>query len=839
MEAPINDGSEKFLDVPYDQRWELLKPTIVRIYMEENNKIARVAERMKGEYSFDAQVHQYRYQFKKWEIKKRITTEEKGAVITTLGKRRREDGASTSNVTINQGGYQKEVDKKQLKRYINQSTRQSQLLTWSPGLFLRRDLPYAALVGKISGQNQLSPPSGGPITPDYLTVVSPQAGGSPSEPQNVLSPTMQLIRKKVLLDRARLFLDGREQELMAGMSRDEKKSAATWLHDLWMYSFITAKYWGRGPKAWTLPLINFKSFGCHPVPSTPDNINLDSMSGSSPTTINIGLQSREPTQLCRWTIHYKEEVKYERTPSPPLAMDDEFEEKFDVDDESTWSVWRATGPLHDLSGAITQALQQNTFSAIQPEDLPLAADSLTKAIERSPDELRAETFGFAIMSRNMPVLDEIFEYYKGDVPECFSTIFPFHLAARFLDGGKSCCLVMSDLVNGLGGSNSIAVNYVDNLGLTVLDALFVSILRSHSKTTLTSLGDAFIGQTRYHGEEVDPCGRWDADSPCVRRLYALGKAAIPSQWKHMFCHTSVQAVCHNLSAIFMTPMRPNINTPSGLFARRCGHCGLELKPGPLHALVLTAFHLASSGMPGENLFGMVSCLVCLLTLRADPCVTAEVSFFALLGQDADECQHPPMNATELASQVPSQILESWSVEARLGWEVLNTIMRHDIDKRRRGSDITKEYEWRRGVMDRTHFLEVVSHPKIIYYGNRKLGLIWAAMQAELLTYRRLEVQDSWLSPRFDMMLLLRGLTSDDDEYLVALGRGDADAGEDRLQRYSLCGLFYDTDNPGCARREEVCKSYYANLDDWKRSAFIRAQEFDYGFDYRFDYRFDY
>lgn len=53
---PETEGSvEKFLHIPYDKRWEFLKDTMIRIYFEEQNKIATVAKRMKEEYSFDAQ----------------------------------------------------------------------------------------------------------------------------------------------------------------------------------------------------------------------------------------------------------------------------------------------------------------------------------------------------------------------------------------------------------------------------------------------------------------------------------------------------------------------------------------------------------------------------------------------------------------------------------------------------------------------------------------------------------------------------------------------------------------------------------------------------------------
>lgn len=45
-----------FSHIPYDQRWEPLKPIIIRLYMEEGEKIAHVAERMKSEYGFSARL---------------------------------------------------------------------------------------------------------------------------------------------------------------------------------------------------------------------------------------------------------------------------------------------------------------------------------------------------------------------------------------------------------------------------------------------------------------------------------------------------------------------------------------------------------------------------------------------------------------------------------------------------------------------------------------------------------------------------------------------------------------------------------------------------------------
>jgi Clr5 domain len=41
-------------DIPYDKRWEVLKPAIIRFYMDENNRLNALSERMKNEYGFAA-----------------------------------------------------------------------------------------------------------------------------------------------------------------------------------------------------------------------------------------------------------------------------------------------------------------------------------------------------------------------------------------------------------------------------------------------------------------------------------------------------------------------------------------------------------------------------------------------------------------------------------------------------------------------------------------------------------------------------------------------------------------------------------------------------------------
>jgi hypothetical protein len=78
---------------------------------------------------------------------------------------------------------------------------------------------------------------------------------------------------------------------------------------------------------------------------------------------------------------------------------------------------------------------------------------------------------------------------------------------------------------------------------------------------------------------------------------------------------------------------------------------------PLHTLVVTAVHLASQGSGGENLFGMVACLLSMLKNGANPLLTAPVSLDSLLGTgDGDKCSQEELDPPELAQKVPNQLI---------------------------------------------------------------------------------------------------------------------------------------------------------------------------------------
>lgn len=608
-----------------------------------------------------------------------------------------------------------------------------------------------------------------------------------------------------------------------------------------MFSFVTTKYWGKGPKNWTLPLINFKTLA-GVVDSSAGNQPRGSqeLDFAQSSLVATGVTD-PPTQLCNWSIHIDyDSVDYEPIESQPSSPASNNGDQFDVEDESTWREWNDQHG-RDLTSTITQGLQANAFTTHQAEDLPIAMDQIVNTLSGSMKDATVEAIGFAIMARNVDALERLLRRgpfgMREDINrEALRTISPFHLAAKFLDGSKACCGVMWVLVSTLQDEISIGVNYTDELGMTVLDTLFMSILRSHSSVSPLILGTNFsASDLQFEGVDVDICGRWDADSPLVRQLHANGETTIPHEWKHVFCHTSAQAVCHCLTAIFMELWTPKINTPSGLFQKRCQSCGLELKLGPLHSFVVVCFHLARGCRPGETLFGMLACLVCLLTLGADPSLSVEVSLPAILGLgETEECQHQPLNAAELASSVPSAVVNAWTHEVKLGWEAIKEVLNHcveegqtrtfnttdDSESNERSNDLKSDSE---SCPHEVHTWVGQEEVKYVKCGDERLGTLWAAIQVELLTYRRLQVGDSWLSSMFDMQGVIEGLRARDESTVMRLL---ANWGEHSFQSFSVCGLFSNVEHPGCARREEACATYFANLDDWKRTTFIPSRLFD-------------
>ena len=103
---------------------------------------------------------------------------------------------------------------------------------------------------------------------------------------------------------------------------------STWMYQFWLFSFKTAKHWGRGPRDWTSDLLGFGDYHQRrtiptSLPPTPGRGEGSTpMSHSTPhegMTPDTGHDHNiPPSPLCRWSIHVKH-MDYERIPSPPSS----------------------------------------------------------------------------------------------------------------------------------------------------------------------------------------------------------------------------------------------------------------------------------------------------------------------------------------------------------------------------------------------------------------------------------------------------------------------------------------------------------------------------------------
>lgn len=514
----------------------------------------------------------------------------------------------------------------------------------------------------------------------------------------------------------------------------------------------------------------------------------------------------------------------------------------------TWPAWQGDAAPASLADRLKEAIEQNSFSDIERESLPISSTQIVKAAIRSPEELEVESVGFAIMAQNVAALIDEHEesiIYNLDL----SKLYPFHLAASYISGGKICCNMLAYLAcdGDPASQNSIKKLYINDLGYTVLDCLMLSILKSHTSCTLAVADSQAPRSQGFIGEDIDLCGRWDADSACVLALHRQGIARTPFSWKHVFCHTSAQTICHSISAIFRLPWSPDINIPSGLFIKYCQNCKQKLSLLPLHSLVLVAFHLGNNGTEGETLFGIIACLLCLLMNDADPLEQAEISLNSLLDIDEDGCSHILMTPAELAEHVPPEVMNKWSNEAQLGWKVFARILRYAVNER---SGLTETEAMSTGSNSSSRpsspcppesstsirlqgssqcgdsdveddeecdhwYDESTGRERKHFYGDsRDLGKLWGAVQTELLTYRRIKEGDPWLSSNFDMHAVLQALSRYRDMDTLPIFRNSV------LQPLCVCGRFKRALDDLCPTVNEACAKYFSNMEDWSRSVFI-------------------
>ena len=526
---------------------------------------------------------------------------------------------------------------------------------------------------------------------------------------------------------------------------------------------------------------------------------LKGISNSSTDTIH------KPSQLCRWCIHFfTNEIEYERckcrTPSPELDPD--------PSNEESWRPWPSSWEQSTFQEILLKNLARNDFSDIRTENLPVAVSSIFETSENPQSELLEEAFGFAIMARNGEVTENLIDEIRtssDEVKETISQLNPLHLATSYLDGSNTCCTIFRSIL--FNSTLRFCSRRRDNLGHTVLDNLMIAILKAHTSIKPGIVDESLKNEKRFLGEEVDICGRWDADSECIRNLLKDGDPCIPFAWKHKFCHTSVQVICHCIDSLFcyfeITGHAPILTTPSGLFTRRCVSCGSKMELLPLHVLFLVGFGLAQFGAKDEDLFGVLAVLLTLLQKGANPLETADVSVDALFSDETYEsnpeaCNHRPLRPAELAGLVPPNLVDSWPDKVKVGWEILCHVIH------------CSENEWRANDDLPSKCYHQSPHENFFnFFGqNRNLAILTGATTAEYLTYRRLAEGDPWVSPNFDMYSILENLENGDEVmiYMVELKM---------IQPVCDCGRFVGI-KTCLPEARQVMRYDFSNLEDWSR-----------------------
>ncbi|CAG1999185.1 unnamed protein product [Fusarium graminearum] len=764
---------DKHLRTKHKDRWDLLKPVIVELYTGNYGKndkpptIAQIVAFMKKHYSFHAAASEYPHHFRAWKVSDRRLTKAKLNEIAVALERRPTAEMSTSKVSLKRGACEAKLDVRQVKRHLANDTSSSKPEIMQSGWLSSWTLPYAAFVSALPKNPGAASPFGTqPATPSYLDIKSERPSDEP---------------------------------IFAGtFGRSYRQICVDYFHEFYMHGFLTAKNWGSPPS-----IINVRT----PSGFTPSAFFEFPSSPLLTDASNHTDIVNPPTNLCRWSIHV-EEVDYEPLP-----------------DQQPDSFPTSTSFPECLQNSISTG----DFTELRNDNLPLSHETIVHSLTENPKALELDSWKLAIMAGNSGLL---YDLGRGkdekQIQEEVKSIHPFHLAASFLNGGGPCCTIFDDLSALLDRSYLLQHN-INDLGHTILDSLFISILRSHTSVQPEMVSDEFRALSRFPGEEKDICGRWDADSPEVRGLFAQGYARIPTRWKHPFCHSAIQAVCHCAMSIFGPLTHADINCKSGLFVRRCTECGMELKLGPLHALVSTAFFLGQFGMPGETLFGPLAILVCLINMNVDVNMRMNISLEEILRtSEPGQCRHRSMTAADMMMCVPASVVHNWTNACQVGWDCLLHTLRlaesSDTENSYRHDRDSPECELSARETDGESQSSVcefqgLHDDEIFKCTHKMIGILWATIQAEFLTYRRLTVHDLWISEKFHMVALqawLKGETQGFNTPLVVQGM---------MKTYSRCGWFLDRYNLWAfATASDVCKEWFANLDNYGRTTFVPEVE---------------
>jgi hypothetical protein len=371
------------------------------------------------------------------------------------------------------------------------------------------------------------------------------------------------------------------------------------------------------------------------------------------------------------------------------------------------------------------------------------------------------------------------------------------------------------IVHVLLGDVSFRTSDTNKHDHTIFDTFMMTILKAHTYTKPGKVDNELRDEKSFPDEEVDICGRFDADSDNVRTLVAADKPSIPFSWKHKFCHTSTMAMCHCIQAFFDYERYSGdvglTEISSGLFLKHCVCCGLKMQLRPLHTLVLIAFELGQCGTKDEDMFDIIAILLIFIQHGIDPLETADVSMTALFPEESNaadpiECNHSELRAGQVAEFAPRRCISEWPDKARIGWDIFCHILK-----------IAERGWWRAKELkvEDIIFRKCRQHnwPMALHVLDERLPVLQAAVQTELLTYRRLREEDPWISPSFDMPSVLRSLKTD-QPFSIDLIRKDM-----MQQPICECGGFMTTENY-IPRAEHVMRYHFSNLEDWSRTTFL-------------------
>lgn len=109
--------------------------------------------------------------------------------------------------------------------------------------------------------------------------------------------------------------------------------------------------------------------------------------------------------------------------------------------------------------------------------------------------------------------------------------------------------------------------------------------------------------------------------------------------------------------------------------------------------------------------------------------------------------------------------------------------------------------------------------KSVFGMNRDLAKLWAAVQTEMLTYRRQDKCDSWVSEIFDMEDLLQSLESGEGACVRLIT-------EDMMEEYCECGRFL-CNSPMCPTSFDVQAGWFSNMNT-PRATYIRVSSWQGG-----------